>query len=98
MRALVVTCQDPFRPAHHRQVVQHRRRRKISALAPKGNRPVICAVNGRWQPRAAWGRRLCDGDVVAFVVLPQGGGGGSNPLRLVLSLAISFWAPWAARE
>lgn len=98
MRALVVTCQDPFRPAHHRQVVQHRRPRKISALAPKGNRPVICAVNGRWQPRAAWGRRLRDGDVVAFVVLPQGGGGGSNPLRLVLSLAISFWAPWAAGQ
>lgn len=98
MRALVVVTRDPLRPAHRRTVSTLRRRRSLAALAPRARAPVICAVNGRWMPRAAWNRRVRDGDVVAFVVLPQGGGGGSDPLRILLSIAIAAYAPVLAGE
>jgi hypothetical protein len=34
-----------------------------------------------------------DGDTVVFVTLPQGGGGGSNPLKMILTLAVAVFAP-----
>lgn len=96
MEALLVTCRDPFRPANHRSVAVLRRGRRIRALAPKTRQPFICLYNGRPLLRAAWRRRVRDGDTVAFVLLPQGGsggGGGSNPMRIVLQIAIAFIAP-----
>lgn len=39
--------------------------------------------------------RVKDGDTVLFVTLPQGGGGGgSNPLKMLLTIALSFAAPY----
>ena len=92
MRALVVTCRDPFRPANRRTVAEVRRGRRLRALAPRTQQPVICAVNGEWISRAAWNRRVRDGEVVTFVLLPQGGG-GSNPLRVILMIAVMIAAP-----
>ena len=91
MKATLITCRDPFRPQQHREVVPLRRRRRLRALAPRTSQPHICLLNGRPVLRAEWGRRVRDGDVVAFVLLPQGGG-GSNPLRLILQLAIIYVA------
>ncbi len=98
MIAQVMYCRDPFRPANRRTVKAIRRRRSLAHLAPKGGVPVICQVNGKWVSRAAWGRRVQDGDSVVFVQLPQGGGGGggSNPLKIVLTIAIMYFAPYAA--
>lgn len=96
MMALCVTVRDPFRPAHHRQVTPIRKSRRIRALAPRTAQPHICLLNGRAILRAEWGRRVRDGDVVSFVLLPQGGGGGSNPLRIVLMIAVAVLAPAAA--
>lgn len=94
MIAQVVTCRDPFRPANHRTLQTIRRRRSLANLAPKGNLPVICQLNGQWISRKAWARRVRDGDSVVFVQLPQdGGGGGSNPLKIVLMVAIAVYAP-----
>ena len=93
MKALVVTCRDPFRPANSRQAVEVRRRRSIANLAPRTAQPVVCNVNGQWLPRACWKRRVSDKDLVTFVVLPQGGGGGkSNVLQAVLTIVVAIVA------
>lgn len=94
MQAQVTVCRDPFRLANHRSVDVVRRRKSLRNLAPKVSTPFICMVNGRPISRKAWARRVNDGDSVVFVTLPQGGG-GSNPLKLVLMLAISMIAPSA---
>ena len=98
MRALVITCHDPFRPANHRQSRVVRRGRKISSLAPRTHRPFICILNGKPFLRAGWRRRVDDGDVIGFVVLPMGGGGdgGKNPLKVVLQIAVAVFAPQIA--
>ena len=92
MHALCVTVRDPFRPLEHRTVQPVGRRRRIRALAPKTDKPFIALLNGRAVLRRAWNRKLRDGDTLAFVVLPQGGGGGSNPMRMILMIAVAFAA------
>jgi hypothetical protein len=94
MQATVLTCRDPFSPGRRTQRAVHRRRR-IRALAPRTGLPVIAYHNGRVILRAEWRRRVVDGDVIAFVVLPLGGGGegGKNPLQLVAALALMYFAP-----
>ena len=99
MRAEVIRLPNPFDPAH-REVAVLRRPLRIRRLVPQG-RPVLALLNGRPILRAGWRRRLRDGDRLAVVFLPRGGGGGSggsNPLRLVLSLALMWFAPWAAGQ
>jgi hypothetical protein len=96
MRAVCVTSLDPFRPLEHRTVQAIGRRRRIRALAPKTDKPFIALLNGRAVLRNAWGRKLRDGDTLAFVVLPQGGGGGSNPMRMILMIAVAFFAPYGS--
>ncbi len=87
MRATLITCRDPFRPHQSRKITPLRRRRRLRALAPQTRQPHICLLNGRPVLRAEWGRKVRDGDVVAFVLLPQGGG-GSNPMRLLLTVVV----------
>lgn len=88
MRAHVLTCRDPFNPGRRDHAVI-RRRRKIGNLAPRTAQPCIAYHNGRVILRREWHRRVMDGDVVGFVVLPAGGGGGGkNPLQAVLSLGV----------
>ena len=96
MHALCVTVRDPFRPLEHRTVQPVGRRRRIRALAPKTDKPFIALLNGKPVLRRAWNRKLRDGDTLAFMVLPQGGGGGSNPMRMILMIAVAFFAPYAA--
>ncbi|MDO9524978.1 MAG: host specificity factor TipJ family phage tail protein [Gemmobacter sp.] len=100
MKAGVLVIRNPFDPLGSRAGVTLRRplriRRLVRTLAP-GPAPVIAVLNGRPLLRAGWRRRLRDGDRLALVVLPRGGGqGGSNPLRLILSLAVMAFAGWAA--
>ena len=96
MHALCVTVRDPFRPLEHRTVQPVGRRRRIRALAPKTDKPFIALLNGKPVIRRAWNRKLRDGDTLAFMVLPQGGGGGSNPMRMILMIAVAFFAPYVA--
>ena len=91
MKATLITCRDPLRPQLSREIVPLRRHRRLRALAPRTSQPHICLLNGRPVLRAEWGRKVRHGDVVAFVLLPQGGG-GSNPLRFVLQLAMIYVA------
>ena len=53
------------------------------------SRPVICFVNGVAKLRKDWSSPLSSQDVVSFVALPLGGGGGgSNPIKAVLTVAL----------
>lgn len=97
MRAVCITVRDPFRPLEHRTVAPIGRRRRIRALAPKTKQPFVALLNGRAVLRKEWGRKLNDGDILAFVTLPQGGD-GSNPLGAILMIAVAIFAPWAAGQ
>lgn len=48
MKAQLVICRDPIRPAHQRTVAEIRRGRRLRALAPRTQQPFICSVNGKW--------------------------------------------------
>lgn len=97
MRAHVLTIDNPFAPAS-RQLVEVRRGRSIRSLAPRTDAPYIAVLNGKPMLRAGWRRKLRDGDKLAFAVLPRGGGGGgSNPLRALLMIAlVAFAGPLAS--
>jgi hypothetical protein len=93
MKAVVAVVRDPFHPALHRSAAVVRRRRSLRNLAPRTTLPVICQLNGQWISRKAWARRVQDGDTVVFYQCLQGGG-GSNPLKMILMLAVAVFAPY----
>lgn len=64
----------------------------IADHAPKTKLPFICMLNGKAILRKEWQRSIADTDVIAFVVLPQGG--GSNPLRIVAMIGIMILAAY----
>lgn len=94
MRARVLTIANPFAP-YDRKLVELRRPRSIRSLAPRTDAPHIAVLNGKPILRQAWRRKLRHGDQLCFTVLPRGHGGGSNPLSILLSLALMAFAPWA---
>ncbi len=97
MLANVITVSDYAHPVASRKIAPLRRGRRLRALDPKWKgKPYICLVNGEAVARAAWNRRVRDGDIVVFVNLPprvRGGGGGSSPLKIVLMVALAVAAP-----
>ena len=62
-------------------------------------RPVVCMVDGQCWSRRDWDHPVPPGAVVRFVELPRGsGGGGSNPLQVIATIALvaaSIWMPGA---
>jgi len=64
----------------------------LAELDPKWQRPYIALVDGKPVLRKDWGMPIIGEDrVVVFVdveAIPQGGGGGSNPLRIVAMIAV----------
>lgn len=99
MLATIIYANNPFHPTRNREVTHIKRKRRISTLAPKRSEPFICLVNGKALLRKnnGWERTVKDGEVVAFITLPQGGGGGSsNPLKIILAITIAIAAPYAA--
>ena len=94
MRARVVTIANPFDPLGSRTEVEVRRPLRVRQLAPRTRLPHLALLNGRPLLRAGWRRRLRPGDSLVFAVLPRGGGqgGGSNPLRTILSLGLMIVA------
>ena len=95
MRAQCLTVYNPFDPLGSRVVQEVRRPVRLRKLAPPGSAPCIAILNGRPILRAEWRRRMRPGDQLVFCILPRGGGGqgGSNPLRILLSIALTIFAP-----
>ncbi|WP_189611417.1 host specificity factor TipJ family phage tail protein [Pigmentiphaga litoralis] len=108
--AHLIVCRDPFRPQVGREVVQVCRRTRVDTLlrgrgliAGRGRKmqrrhPFIVVVNDAPLMQKDWGRAIAADDVCAVMLLPQGGG-GSNPLQVVLQVALiaaSIYAPYLA--
>ena len=102
MTGTVVLVRNPFRPERDREVVPVAVPVTVRGwLDSRGigefDRPTLCLHNGMPLLRAAWSRTvIAANDIVAFVALPQGGGGGGglkNPLRILLMIAIMVAAP-----
>lgn len=97
MQATLNVITNPFHPQLDRIQKPIQRKVKVNTLVHKHkidlSKPVICYYNSTPILRKQWGTTTVkDGDVVTFVYLPQGGG-GSNPLKLALMLAVSIYAP-----
>ena len=69
----------------------------IQSLAPEWNIPFVAFLNGEVILRAEWDAMLNSGQSLLFIdvnAIPQGGGGGgSNPLQMVLMIAVMIYAP-----
>ena len=91
MTGTLVISRNPFAPWKDRTVSPLPRKRvRVCTLAPRTSQPVLCFVNGRPLPCHAWRRRVAPHDHVAFAVLPHGGG-KSNPLQLIATIAIAYF-------
>ena len=100
MLATLNIVTNPFKPSLDRIQKPLQRKFKINTLVNKHkinlSKPVVCYYNGSPLLRAQWSKTVVkDGDVVNFVYLPQGGG-GSNPLRLILMIGMMAFAPYLA--
>lgn len=61
----------------------------IASLAPKTSQPFTCSIDGVYIGREEWETFVRPGEIVIFQILPLGGkGGGSNPLRAILQIAL----------
>jgi len=68
----------------------------VRSLAPDWPTPFVAFVDGQPVLRVDWELVIEDDQALAFVdvaAIPQGGGGGSDPLRMVLMLAVMVYAP-----
>lgn len=89
MRASLIVSRNPFNLHLDRQISAIDFPVPVSALAPVTQTPFICIYNGKPLLRSEWNSTIAgDQDTVHFCMLMQGGGGGSDPLRIVLSIVI----------
>ena len=101
MPGTVVMLRNPFRPERDREVIAVAEPLTIRDwLDVRGidefDHPTICLRNGSPVLRGSWDEtEIGENDLVVFVPLPQGGGGGGkNPLRTILMLAVMVAAPY----
>ncbi|MDP1605014.1 MAG: phage tail protein, partial [Legionella sp.] len=94
------------KPATVRRLLRQRglrRHTSVRRLAQFGNRrvrefnrPTVCLLNGKPLLRAHWSRTVVGaGDTLTFVTSLTGGG-GKNPLAIVLAIAVAVAAPYLA--
>ena len=98
MLAHSLVVSNPLDPVGSRQMKQVSQPTTIKSLAPDTVLPFICLLNGRPIMRKDWGRIVEHDDIVVFSVLPQGDGGKSDPLRMILMIAVAMFAQWAAPQ
>lgn len=97
MLANCTILHNPLNPSLSREVIEIYCEREIKDIAPITDRAFICLLNGEPLLRADWNYKTKNGDEIAFVVLPAGGGSGSNPLKTILMIAVmAFAGPLAA--
>lgn len=92
-KAQCVTVRDPFHPMRNREIRTLEAAGPISALAPDTNQPFIILRNGQAVLRKDWDHTVSDGDLLAVVLLPQGGGdGGSDVGRVLMMIVVAIAA------
>ena len=84
---------NPFNPLKGKKSCCLKGKHSIASIIKKRHislaMPTICVVNGTAILRKNWNLELNDKDIVCFVTLPLGGGGGgSNPISVVLSIVL----------
>lgn len=88
----VQVCYLPNGLLPHQRVLREVTPCSMASLAPTDwHCPFLAFVDGQVLLRADWGQALQAGQSVLFMDargIPQGGGGGSDPLRTVLMLAV----------
>lgn len=95
--ATLVKVNDPYHPRRDMESRTLDIPGPISALAPVTNRPFIILRNGEAVLRKDWGQEVAKGDILLIVMLPRGGKkGGSNPISMILTIAVAVFASWAA--
>ncbi len=101
MPGTVVMLRNPFRPEGNREVIAVAEPLTIREwLDARGVEdfecPTICLHNAEPALRSQWHETLIgDNDLAVFVPLPQGGGGGGkNPLRTILMIAVMVADPY----
>ncbi len=101
MTGTVVMLHNPFRAQGDREVIVVAEPRSIRDwLDEQGieefDHPTICLRNASPVLRGRWDDTfIAENDLIVFVPLPQGGGGGGkNPLRTILMLAVMVAAPY----
>lgn len=87
-RAWCVIQRDPFHPSTGRELRAIHDACRLVDVVPALSVPHILLRNGKAVLRADWDQPVVDGDHLAVVCLPQGGGGGSDPLRTVLTIGL----------
>jgi hypothetical protein len=99
MSANLIIVRNPFHPARDREQHTVAAGRPLAEIAPRTTAaPFILLRNGQAVLRKDWQIPIGDNDLIAVVFLPRGGGGGSNPLKIVLMIAIAVYAPVLAGE
>ena len=99
--ATVIWLTNPFQPERNKQLFEAPINTTIADWLNSQNiefvLPTICLKNGEPILRAQWAEYpLTEDDIVVFIPLPQGGGGGGNKiLRSVLTIAVMVAAPYA---
>lgn len=92
-KAQCVTVRDPFHPMRNREIRTLEAAGPISALAPDTKQPFIILRNGQAVLRKDWDQPVSDGDLLAVVLLPQGGGdGGSDVGRVLMMIVVAIAA------
>jgi sulfur carrier protein ThiS len=97
MRAVVLNITNPFDASNGLKTHVIERRLSVSRIVERHKinvqRPVVCVLNNEPVLRRDWSTRFIkDNDQLSFVTVPLGGGGGSNPLRMVLTIALLYYA------
>lgn len=88
---ILILAANPF-DLSERTVTRIPKNRRIKAMCPKTDFPVVCFLNGKPLLRAGWTRKVKHGDVVQFVVYPR----GKDILRTVLLIVVAVVAWYAA--
>lgn len=88
-----VTVRDPLNPWRHRDIKALTGPAPIRALAPKTDKPFIILRNSEPVLRADWDQEIKSGDLMAVVMLPQGGDDSDigQILMMIVLVVITYY-------